>query len=68
VSRIFNSSEEVIEKSIWGDLKENMRVEEFTSILPKELIRRYNLSLAQSLLLRAVKLKVRFKGSWKDVI
>ncbi len=50
------TSEEV-ESSLWADLDEELILKSFTQITPEELLRWYNLSLAQTLLFRATSME-----------
>jgi uncharacterized protein len=52
------SSAQEVAESLYGDLKANEIVEAVESIEPEELLERYNLALAQAVLLRALTLEV----------
>lgn len=52
---------ELLEDGLYGDLKRNERVLEVWTPTPRGLIERYNLALAQAVLLRAHSLKVEVK-------
>ncbi len=53
---------EVIEQGLFADLKSEQRLVAFRDISPERLLRRYNVALAQAVLLRAVNLQVTVRG------
>jgi len=56
-----------VEESLWSDLEENMVLEEFDPIDPRSLIRDYNLSLVQTLLLRSASMTFSVSDHWKEI-
>jgi len=59
-----------IETIMWSDKDENLILEQFDVINPKDLILWYNLSLFQTLLFKCTKLEFYIKGGlhWKQVL
>lgn len=53
----------LLERELWGDLPEQERLLEFAAPAPLELLQRYNLALAQAVLLRAARLEVEVQGA-----
>jgi len=53
---------EQIERSLYADLKDEQRVQTFDDISPEHLVNRYNVALAQSILLRCTAMEVRIWG------
>lgn len=59
---------ETIERDIYGDLKEGHIIKSFDCpFTPEDLIRRYNLALAQGLLYRAVRMTVEVYDTFKTI-
>ena len=56
------SADEVSE-SLFADLDARQRLVKFSSLEPAALLHRYNLGLAQAVLIRATRLKITLKGS-----
>lgn len=55
-------------RTLYGDLPDNNRLKKFThSLTAEELIRRYNLALAQGLLYRCIRMRVWLWDSYKTV-
>ncbi len=52
-----NITKDELEKSLWADLDEEMILKSFTRISPAELLKWYNLTLIQTLLLKATSLE-----------
>ncbi len=52
-----------LEGELWGDLAEHELLEAVDAPGPEELVDRYNLALAQAMLLRATKLSVEVEGA-----
>ena len=57
-----------LEEGMWSDLEEERVFKNFSDIEPLDLVKLYNLSLIQSLLLRAINLDVKMKYGWKEVL
>ena len=58
---------EEIEEAMFSDLKEEQLIKKFYSLPPIELVKRYNLSLTQTLLFDALELMVRISGNYQEV-
>ena len=65
--RHFNTSPEEIEEAMFSDLKEEQLIKKFYPISPQELIKRYNLSLTQTLLFDALELVFKISGNYQEV-
>ena len=63
-------STEDITEAMWSDREENLVLEKFESIAPRDLLIWYNRSLAQTLLFRCTRLEFYVKGGvhWKHVL
>ncbi len=57
-----------LENSLWADLEEEQVLKSFDAIAPADLLRQYNLSLAQTALFKAMALEVGFSGNYKQVL
>jgi predicted nuclease of restriction endonuclease-like RecB superfamily len=55
-------SPEQIERSLFADLKDEQRVQAFEDITAERLLHRYNVALAQAILLRCTAMEVRIWG------
>ena len=53
---------EQIDRSLFADLKDEQRVQSFDDISPEHLLNRYNVALAQAILLRCAAMEVRIWG------
>lgn len=53
---------EQIDRSLFADLKDEQRVQSFDDITPERLLDRYNVALAQAVLLRCTAMEVRIWG------
>lgn len=53
---------EQIDRSLFADLKDEQRVQTFDDISPEHLLNRYNVALAQAILLRCTAMEVRIWG------
>ena len=53
---------EQIDRSLFADLKDEQRVQTFDDITPEHLLDRYNVALAQAILLRCTAMEVRIWG------
>ena len=62
VGRQLQMNVEQIEQGLFADLKDERRVLKFADCTPKFLIDRYNVSLAQAILLRSAAMEVRIWG------
>src|ERR687898_79884 len=64
------SSQDVVLKTMWSDLDDNLIIEHFDTIGPEALVGWYNLSLMQTLLFNCTKLDFYISGglNWKHVL
>ncbi len=62
VCRALNLSAEQVERGLFADLKDEQRVLKFEDITPQQLLHRYNVALAQAVLLRCTEMEVRVWG------
>jgi predicted nuclease of restriction endonuclease-like RecB superfamily len=69
-SRLHLSSHDVVLKTMWSDLDDNLILDYFDAIDPEALIGWYNLSLMQTLLFNCTKLDFYISGglNWKRVL
>ncbi len=58
---------EQLEKALWADQEENLVIREFQALSPEDLLRQYNLSLAQTLLFKATGMELRIEGNYQHV-
>lgn len=65
--RRFNASPEEIEDAMFSDLKEEQLIKKFYPISSVELVKRYNLSLTQTLLFDALELTFKISGNYQEV-
>jgi len=56
-----------LEKSLWSDLEENLVVKEFQTMTQEELLKQYNLSLAQTLLFKATGMEIQIEDNYQQV-
>lgn len=56
-----------LEKALWADQEENLVVKEFQTITPDDLLRQYNLSLAQTLLFKATGMEIQIEDNYQEV-
>jgi predicted nuclease of restriction endonuclease-like RecB superfamily len=56
-----------LERALFADHEENLVVKDFLSITPEDLIRQYNLSLAQTLLFRAAGMEIQMEGNYQPL-
>lgn len=59
---------EELEGLLWADLDEEKLLESFHAISAEELMREYNLSLLQSVLLRGVELEFYLERGWREAL
>lgn len=62
-----NMSAGELEKSLFADHESEQVLKEFGTIAPEELLKWYNLSLAQTLLFKAVNMEVFVSGNYQNV-
>ena len=58
---------EQLEKALWADQEENLVIREFQAPSPEDLLRQYNLSLAQTLLFKATGMELWIEGNYQYV-
>jgi predicted nuclease of restriction endonuclease-like RecB superfamily len=56
-----------LERALFADHEENLVVKEFLAVTPEDLIRQYNLSLAQTLLFKAIGMEIRIEGNYQPM-
>ncbi len=69
-SKFHLPSHDIVLRSMWSDLDDNLVLEHFDTIGPKDLVGWYNLSLMQTLLFNCTKLDFYISGglNWKRVL
>jgi predicted nuclease of restriction endonuclease-like RecB superfamily len=67
VSLKLNISPDALEKSLWSDVDEELIVNRFDPLEPAALIKYYNLSLAQTLLFKSLRMEFTASGNWKNI-
>jgi len=66
-SQFFHVSKSKVEEAMFSDLWDEQILSEFNSLSPDELIRRYNLSLTQTLLFDALGLNFKVEGNYQHI-
>ena len=61
-------SEEQLEKTFTADLDDELVLREFQTVNPSKLLKMYNLSLTQTLLLRSTYMEFRVSDHWKEIL
>jgi len=56
-----------LEESMYADLESELSLQSFEPITPQELLEKYNLSLAQTLLFDSTELKFTVSGNWQNI-
>ena len=56
-----------LERALWADQEDNLAVKEFRTLAPEELLKQYNLSLAQTLLFRATAMEIQVEDNYQPV-
>lgn len=56
-----------LEQSLWADRESKLVLSDFSPLNPEELLKLYNLSLAQTLLFKATGMTIAFRGNYKDI-
>lgn len=56
-----------LEQSLWADIESNLILKEFNTLSPEELLRSYNLSLAQTLLFKAMGMEAYIGSNYQSV-
>ncbi|MCD1295500.1 hypothetical protein CUJ83_10865 [Methanocella sp. CWC-04] len=65
---ILEMTEKEVEASMYADLENELLLKQFTPLTPAELVYRYNLSIAQTLLFKAVDLRFTASGNHQDIL
>jgi len=60
-------SPEDLERALWSDIEEELILRKFEGISPDNLLKRYNLSLVQTLILRSLRLSFTTSGNWSKI-
>lgn len=68
VAHRLNVTKAQLEKLFYADLEDELVLKEFTPITGAELLKRYNLSLTQTLLFRSAFIEVKVSDYWKEVL
>lgn len=68
VAHQLNVTKEQLERSSYADLEDELVLKEFTAITAAELLKRYNLSLTQTLMFRSTFMEVKVSDYWKEVL
>ena len=66
-AKVLSIEPEDLEKSLWADQEDNMIIREFPEITPEDLLKKYNLSLVQTLLFRATKMEIQIEDNYQNV-
>ena len=67
VARKLSIEPDALEKALWADHEGNLVIKEFQTIAPEDLLRNYNLSLAQTLLFRATGMEIQIEDNYQPV-
>jgi predicted nuclease of restriction endonuclease-like RecB superfamily len=60
-------SNEELEESMYADLESELILQDFNSVSPQELLKKYNLSLTQTLLFDSTELKFTVSTNWQKI-
>ena len=58
---------DVLEQALWADHEGNLVAKEFQAMAPEDLLRQYNLSMAQTLLFRATGMDIQIEDNYQPV-
>jgi predicted nuclease of restriction endonuclease-like RecB superfamily len=67
IARKLSIEPDDLEKALWADQEGNLVIKEFQTIAPEDLLRHYNLSLAQTLLFRATGMEIQIEDNYQPV-
>ena len=67
VAKKLNISVAELEQSLWADHESEVVLDDFTALTAEELLKLYNLSLAQTLLFKAMGMSISFKSNYKEI-
>ena len=60
-------SHDDLDRALWSDIDEALILRKFEPISPDNLLKRYNLSLVQTLILRSLRLSFTTSGNWSKI-
>ena len=60
-------TEEALERTLYSDLDEELVLKGFEPLDPELLLKRYNLSLTQTLLFKSLRVEFSASGNWKNI-
>ncbi|MCK4475901.1 MAG: DUF790 family protein, partial [Methanophagales archaeon] len=67
VAKKLNISVDDLEQSLWADQESEVVLDDFAALTPEELLKLYNLSLAQTLLFKSTGMTISFKSNYKEI-
>ena len=67
VARKLSIESDALEKALWADHEGNLVIKGFQAIVAEDLLRHYNLSLAQTLLFRATGMEIQIEDNYQPV-
>ena len=67
VAKKLNISVDDLEQSLWADQESEVVLNVFEALNPEELLKLYNLSLAQTLLFKSSGMTISFRGNYKEI-
>ena len=67
VAKKLNISVVELKQSLWADQESEVLLDDFELLNPDELLKLYNLSLAQTLLFKSTGMSIAFKGNYKEI-
>ena len=67
VANKLNISVDDLEHSLWADMESEVVLDDFAPLKPEELLKSYNLSLAQTLLFKSTGMTISFRGNYKEI-
>jgi predicted nuclease of restriction endonuclease-like RecB superfamily len=69
VAKRFGIEREALEKALFSDIEEELVLKKFSTPLPSPeyLLKKYNLSLTQTLLFKSLRVEFTVAGNWKNI-
>jgi predicted nuclease of restriction endonuclease-like RecB superfamily len=67
VARKLSIKPDELETALWADQEGNLVIKEFQTVTPEDLLKQYNLSLAQTLLFRATEMEIQIENNYQPV-
>jgi len=61
-------SRDEIERSLWSDVEENLILKGFSPVKPEELLKEYNVELAETAIMRATSMTLWISEGWKELL